>query len=182
MKLIKLGGKKGKGKFAQVDDEDYEELNQYTWWVKTVGTTIYAERFEKLPNKKRKLLMMHRQLLNLKERFEIGDHIDHDGLNNQKNNLRKASVSENAKNRTSMKGSSSSYLGVSIRFNKVKYYSKKEDTYTTYIFGPFWRAAIKVFGKPVELGQFKNEIDAAKAYNEAAIKHHGEFANPNIII
>jgi hypothetical protein len=109
--------------------------------------------------KPRKTFLMHRVIMNAVEN-EIIDHRDHDGLNNLKNNLRRCSYTQNQQNKSSRKKSVSKYLGVSYRKNR-------------------FIARIKVLDKCKHLGSFIDEIDAAKAYDEAAKKYHGEFANPN---
>lgn len=93
------------------------------------------------------------------------DHIDRDALNDKIENLRAATHSENNKNRCSQKNSSSKYLGV--------FYNKKWRS---------WRATIMINGKNKYLGSFKIEGNAALAYNKAAIEHHKEFANINILV
>jgi hypothetical protein len=110
-------------------------------------------------NGKRKVSFMHREILNTPLNKQV-DHIDHDGLNNQRDNIRICSVSQNHMNKKPI--GVSKYLGV--------FYDRK-----------YIRAAIKYHGKYHYLGFFKTENDAALAYNEAAKKYHGEFANLNIL-
>lgn len=93
---------------------------------------------------------------------EFIDHEDGDPENNLINNLRPATKRQNNTNCKSLKGSSSKYLGVSYLRGK-------------------WQAKISFNYKQIYLGFYVNEIEAAKAYNVAAIKYHGEFANLNII-
>ena len=90
------------------------------------------------------------------------DHINNNRSDNRKENLRTATVEENARNRTSRVGASSKYLGVS----KIKR-------------GKKWKASIYVNGKAKIIGEFDCEVAAAKAYDEQARKHFLEFANPN---
>ena len=94
------------------------------------------------------------------------DHIDHNGLNNQKENLRICNRSQNSANR--IPSGKSKYLGVTplIRHyrNKVYYYFASE---------------IRINKKSIYLGHFKNEIEAALAYDKAAKDLHGEYANLN---
>lgn len=93
----------------------------------------------------------------------VVDHEDRDSTNDKIKNLRPADFSKNQRNRTSSKNSLSQYLGVSM--SKRKY----------------WSASIRSNKILIRLGSFKTEIEAALAYNKAAVKHHGEFANLNII-
>ena len=110
--------------------------------------------------------MMHRVIMNTLGNMNV-DHIDHNGLNNQKENLRNCTQSENARNRTSRKGSTSKYLGVSKCHKIMKY-------------GIYYYYRVKI-NQRQHVGNFKTEIEAALAYNEAALKYYGEFANLNII-
>lgn len=93
---------------------------------------------------------------------EIVDHKDKDYQNDLIDNLRAATKSQNNKNTSSRKGSTSKYLGVCFIGNR-------------------WIASIWVNNTSKYLGRFLNEIDAAKTYNEAAKIYHGEFASLNII-
>jgi GTP:adenosylcobinamide-phosphate guanylyltransferase len=157
MKEIKLT----QDKIALVDDEDFEYLNQFKWCVSKSGHSFYAQTIRKVK------IRMHREIMKTQLENNIGkiiDHIDGNGLNNQKYNLRTCTRAENGRNRHSV-NNSSGYLGVF----KIK--SKKEK----------WKVQIVVNKKSIYIGTFKDKKDAAKAYNEAAIKYHGEFARPNII-
>lgn len=163
MKEIKLS-KKGKyaGIYvALVDDEDYERVNQYNWSVSIDKKNIYALRKIRIPNNKFKTIKLHHFILGKKQGFII-DHEDRNGLNNQKSNLRHCTNTDNQKNRRA--SGSSKYLGVS--------WNKNEN---------IWTSKIRIKGKNKYLGSFKNELDAANAYNESAKIHHGKFANLNII-
>lgn len=88
------------------------------------------------------------------------DHIDGNGLNNQKENLRICTRSENMRNRDKQADNLSGYKGV----------YKKDNRY---------RAQITVEGKQIYLGSYQNIEDAVKAYNEASIKYHGKFSKTN---
>lgn len=164
MKVIKLT----RGRVALVDDEDYEELSKYKWHAIKGNSTWYATRSVYLgggrKNRITKSIIMHRQIMGAENSSEIIDHVDHDGLNNQKNNLRNTTYNGNNKNKSSKKteSSTSKYLGVNFDKNRNR-----------------WRARIRVNDKEIYIGRFKCEIEAAKAYDKAARKHHGEFANPN---
>ena len=159
MKLIPLISKSESTKYAMVDDDDYDFLIQYKWYgVQQRGENWYAI----LSSSRYGASRMHRLITNV-QKGQVVDHIDHNGLNNQKNNLRVCTMSENCKNTSSRKDSTSKYLGVS--FHKM---TKK------------WQASVYNNQTQIYIGLFKNEIDAAKAYNESAKKYHGEFANINL--
>lgn len=171
MKLIPLSktGKKHKGKyFAMVDDEDFEWLNKYNWSVKLDKNGTYAQRGSYNETK-----LMHRIILKLSNPKIICDHIDHNGLNNQKINLRVCTYSQNNQNRIGM--GTSKYLGVSKTIVKSIVKNKKY-SYT------YWQTSVNINGKLVYRKNFKEEKEAALAYNEAALKYHGEFTNLNIIL
>lgn len=159
MKEIKLT----QGKVALVDDADFEFLNQWKWIAIKDENTFYAARGE-YKNGKQTTLQMHRVLLGLINPKIEGEHIDRNGLNNQRNNLRIANRSQNCSNRPSFKGSSSKYKGVSRFGNTNK-----------------WRARIQKDSVSKTIGIFNNEQEAALAYNNEAEKLHGDFAYLNKI-
>jgi len=91
------------------------------------------------------------------------DHINRNGLDNRKANLRPATVSQNLCNRTKRKTKSrSKYKG--LEWDKIQ---RK------------YKARIQLNNRKIYLGSFNSEIDAAKAYDKAARKYHGDFATPN---
>ena len=162
MKIITIDSKKHGVHDVLVDNENFQELSKYHWTLYKNKNILYAKRHIIIEGK-RTTLKMHRFVMGLKTNDKlIVDHINHNSLDNRKANLRICSQSENCRNKTSHKNSSSKYLGVS--FNKK---CKK------------WQYQICSNKKTIHLGLYINEIDAAKAYNNAAIKYHGEFANIN---
>lgn len=163
------------GKVALVDDEDFEYLNQFKWHAHKSRSTYYAKGYDKNTNKK---IIMHRHILGLTNSKIFGDHKDGDGLNNQRTNIRIATPSQNQKNKKP--SGISKYIGVSFHTSKSKYFSKKENIIKEYS-NTGWMASITINGKFTYLGKFDSEIEAAKEYNKAAEKHHGEFARLNII-
>lgn len=149
------------GKFAIVDDVDYEELKAFKWFVVKSGGTFYASRKE-LCKTGRRNLFMHRQILRLENPEVITDHINGDGLDNRKTNIRACSNMENMRNRKVGKNNTSGVKGV--------YWAKKDNR---------WRARIKLNGRFISLGHFSDKKEAAKAYDDAAKQYYGEFARLN---
>lgn len=151
--------------YALVDDEDFERLNRYNWAcapnthncyyaIRTVGTRKSGTKTT---------LSMHRQILKTKRDVQI-DHIDGNGLNNTKANLRICSTQTNAFNRPKPKVKSTSrYKGVLQRKGSSN-----------------WTARIKYNNKSIELGNYPDERIAAAVYNYAAELMFGEFARGNI--
>jgi hypothetical protein len=157
MRKIKLT----QGKYALVDDADYDWLNQYKWhayYSKRTNTFYAVHSISSI-----KKISMQRMIMNT----STGLHTDHKNgktLDNRRANLRVATVSQNCMNRKGDKNSTSKFKGVS--WNK---HAKK------------WRSFIMSKAKLIYLGSFDSEIDAAKIYNQAAIKYFGNFARLNII-
>jgi len=146
------------GKVALVDDEDYEELNKNKWcaWKNSDGT-FYAVRGVR-KNKKMIIFRMHREIMNAKHGEEV-DHINHDGLDNRRCNLRICTHSQNLRNCKQHKNNTSGLRGVSwdIRANK-------------------WRGHICKNNKTIYLGLFSDKIEAGHMVDQYAMELFGEFA------
>lgn len=141
MKKIKLT----QGKFALVNDEDFEWLNQYKWCVDIRKTQQYA-----VTRIGKNQVYMHRLIMGLeKNDNKTIDHQNRNGLNNMRHNLRIATRSQNARNK------------------KVKGYhlAKRTNKYGNIYF--YWQSTIKINGKTTHLGYFKTKKEAARAYQKA---------------
>jgi hypothetical protein len=149
------------GKFALVDQQDFYWLNNFDWVAKRAKKSFYAVRFDNCA-KGLKIISMHREIMNPPKGLVV-DHRNNNGLDNRRPNLRVATYCQNNCNIGLNKtGCTSKYRGV--------HWAKKER---------HWRANLRFEGKWIGLGHFDNEIDAARAYDEAARKYHGEFARLN---
>lgn len=151
IELSKQGFKKGKFR-AKVDDSDFEELNKFRWCI---TNTHYVVRM-----RDRKLLQMHRQILEEPKGFDV-DHINGDPLDNRRENLRVATRSQNNMNRGLQANNTSGFRGVS--FHKAS---------------GLWMVYIKVNGKRYAKWA-KTKEEGAKKYNDLAVVYHGEFARLN---
>jgi hypothetical protein len=149
------------GKFALVDAADYGWLKQFNWYADKANVGWYATRNVRT-NGEWGHIRMHREIMGAPPWLEV-DHRNLNGLDNRRSNLRLCTHAQQMRNKRSLRGSSR-YKGV---------YWKKDCGR--------WRAQIGVHGKSIHLGYFQNEIDAALAYNEAALDRFGEFALLNEI-
>ena len=141
---------------AIIDDDDTIVVNKYNWHIKPGRQTVYAETSVWLSKEKRvSTISMHRLILGLRigDKRQV-DHVDGNGLNNSKSNLRIASSKQNAHNRPSQNGSISRYKGVTFHKRIKK-----------------WHAYIRVDNKLLHLGYHESEDCAAIAYNNAALKY-----------
>ena len=153
---------KGVAYLIKVDDADYGHLSQFKWTViRTHGGVLYAKR--RMSNQEGgKNSYMHHVIMGHPSKGMTIDHRDGDGLNNQRSNLRFATIMENSRNQGKSKRNTSGFKGVSWDASGKK-----------------WRAAISVNNKSIGVGSFADINDAARAYDAAARKYHGEFANTN---
>jgi hypothetical protein len=158
------------GKFTIVDPADFYRLNSFYWLTCGKNDNLYAARLIRLKSGRLGTVLMHREiyfncsnahLSNLSR--SVVDHRNTDSLDNRRANLRLATHSQNSCNsRRDKSNTYSRYRGVSFSKRKGK-----------------WFAAIRANGRKLWLGYFDNEIDAARAYDTAARKYHGEFARLN---
>ena len=140
MKKIKLT----KGKFALVDDKDFDWLNQWKWYF----NSGYAVRG--CPER----ILMHRVILDTPEDM-VSDHINRNKLDNRRSNLRNVTSSQNKVLIPMLSTNTSGYRGVHWAEKLKK-----------------WIARISVNNKSIYLGCFKKVEDAVKAYNDSVLIHH----------
>jgi hypothetical protein len=149
------------GKVARIDDEDWPLIAPYRWYAANTsnGTRWYAHATPMRGGNRATKVKMHHLILGLKH----VDHIDEDGLNNRRDNLRPSTNAQNQQN-TGSRGGSSQYKGVSWDARKEK-----------------WRVAFRCEGKYFFVGNYSAETDAARAYNAAILPLAGEFARLNVL-
>lgn len=142
-----------------LDDDDFEKYKDTVWFLRQKCNTYYAARSIKVDGKW-KHAYIHHYIMPVSKGIEV-DHIDGNGLNNTKANLRYCTKAQNQHNRRKSRGRSQ-YKGV--------VFQKKNG---------YWLSVIKVFTKAMSLGLYLTEIEAARAYDYAACKYFGEFAKLN---
>lgn len=147
-----------RGYVALVDDDDYDRVMAAgSWCVRPSGQTAYAQR-RIVRDGKGTTISLHQFLTGLTNI----DHVNGDGLDNQRHNLRPATRGQNMGNRRLPQNSATGFKGVTKR--KVGYR---------------YQAQIGANGKHYYLGNFATAEEAARAYDAAAIRHFGEFARLN---
>lgn len=153
MKLIPLT----QGLFSMVDDEDFDRANQFKWHAVKKGNTFYAGRALRMPDGHWIDYKLHRFLLDAPDGVPV-DHVNRNGLDNQRANIRLATVRQNVWNSCGHNG-------------KTKGVTRYTDRKTR-----IWQATIHIGGRKKFIGSFNSEIEAALAYDKAAIALRGEFA------
>ncbi len=151
----------GEGHWTLLDVKDYYRLRIFKWIVYGNGTNLYAIRLRFTAPNKTSTVYMHREIMNPPADLVV-DHRNCDGLDNRKENLRFATHAQNTRNRRKKKNGSSQFLGV--------YFNKEKSA---------WDSQLMHNGKKIWVGRYKNEIEAAKAYDKAALEYHKEFARLN---
>lgn len=161
MRQIELHSKKYPGLFALVDDDDYELVSRYRWRPskKKHDRTFYAMATVCVDGKET-TIRMHRLILGIPGKV---DHENRNGLDNRRCNLRPVTSEQNAANKAKNRGTCTSLF-------KGVYWVARAGK---------WRAVIQPNGKFKSLGWFFDEVEAAKAYDRAAIDAFGEFARTN---
>lgn len=153
-----------KGKFALVDNEDYDYIVAMGKWK--CNNSGYAVKSITTTNENGKIVnsdkIMHRIIMNCPKGVHV-DHINGNGLDNRKSNLRLCSIQENSRNRGAQRNNTTGFKGVVYEASRGMFKSRIQVSKH----------------KRIHLGYFKNPKEAARAYNEAAIKYHGEFAKLN---
>jgi hypothetical protein len=156
------------GKYALIDESDAEKVNTLKWCLFVGnGGSMYATAYIRGTGyKNRKMILMHRFILGAKP-WQVTDHINHNGLDNRRANIRLCSRTENMRNKIKQTNNPGRYKGVWWETARGK-----------------WQASIcigKIGGKKtrVYLGRYDLAKDAAKAYDNAAKKYFGEFAYVN---
>jgi len=145
------------GKFAIVDSEDFEKLNEHKWH--------YLGGYARRRHSPKECWFMHWYIVGKpKNGFET-DHINGNTLDNRKCNLRICTARENQQNSKKRKNNTSGYKGVDYKKSHKK-----------------WRVLIMANNKRIHLGYFDTPKQAAKAYNNGAKKYYKEFARPNTIV
>lgn len=150
-----------KGKFALVDDCDFDRVSAFKWQAAADGNTYYAQMVVDGHS-----IRMHRFILGVRRGVGI-DHKNRNGLDNRRENIRVATQSQNNHNRPAQKRpwkKHSEYKGL------------------TWAYGPScWQVRIMVDGRRRLIGYFKDEAEAARAYNAAAREMCGEYALLNVV-
>jgi len=154
-----------RGATTIVDDEDFDLLNSYNWSSIPKDNTDYVVRKGRRRTCEPRTVQMHRQIMGYPVGVQI-DHINGNGLDNRKSNLRIASVQTNSFNRAKPRVlCTSRYKGVLQRKGKV-----------------IWESRVKYNDKAIHLGSFTSEEDAAAAYNYGALLMYGEYARFNDVL
>jgi hypothetical protein len=152
----------GEGEWTILDQKDYYLLSNLKWGIEGKRDKFYAVCNIKIEPGRTKLLSLHRAIMDVPKGLLV-DHKNGNPLDNRRANLRLATHTQNMHNRKKIKTKTSSqYIGASLDKRSGR-----------------WASKIRCHGKKVHLGCFGSDIEAAKAYDAAARKYHGEFARLN---
>lgn len=142
------------GQIAVVDDDDFPRVARFPWHLKNKQYAVRTVGRHKV--------YLHHEILGQPPSGLEVDHVDGNGLNNQRRNLRFCTRRQNTQNRRPRSDARSRFKGVDWDPCKKK-----------------WRAKIRIDGKQRRIGRFADELEAAYAYDRAALEAFGEFARPN---
>jgi hypothetical protein len=149
--------------YTLIDNVDWPLVKRYRWRVEYIRSCFRAFTYIRVSGKT-KTLYLHRLLMNPPKELVV-DHINGDSLDNRRKNLRVCTTQQNSMNQGKKnKNTSSKYKGVC--------WIKRDKR---------WMAAIRAENRKINLGYYKDELEAVKAYNKAAKKYFGEFARLNVI-
>ena len=148
------------GRYVQIDIEDFDKLSQWSWSLTQSGYAGRSFRVGIRSADKKKVVLMHRFIMDAPSDMLV-DHINHNILDNRKENLRLCTKSENSRNRKIQSNNKSGYKGVYCKSQSI------------------WGCQIKINGKNKHLGYFVDPIEAAKTYDIHAKEIYGEFAYLN---
>jgi hypothetical protein len=148
-----------RGKYAMVDVEDFERLNQYKWHCSHYGYAKRAAPNRTGKGRKQVIVYMHKLLCPVPE-GKIADHINRNSLDNRKANLRPATQKQNVWNRKFIR------KGGKTRYNGIRWDKNREK----------WQVRLTINGRRESFGYYADEIEAAKAYDMAAKRYRGEYA------
>ena len=172
MKYILLYKAKRKGRYLKysdyqvigktiVDDEDFDIFNKYRWFLHSSGYSCRKENYYFNNIRRTHTIYLHREIINCPKNKFV-DHINHETLDNRKENLRVVTNQENHMNGCKRNGTSSKYKGVYKHTHANK-----------------WQAQLTFNQQLFYLGIFNSEVEAAKAYNEKAKELFGDYAKLN---
>lgn len=154
---IPLHSRKYPGMFAIIDEADAELVSQFVWIPSLCDGKWYVQAWDK---SRKRHIYLHRFLTGARRRRRV-DHVNHDGLDNRRENLRVCSNAQNMWNRKGpQRNNRSGYIGV---------YRKRSK----------WSACICTNGKTRYLGVYETPEEAARVRDAAAKKYHGQFAALN---
>lgn len=170
-----------RGYEAIVDADMYDYLIQFTWCAVVYDDRVYAQRNIKKGDRvklKRKSKFMHEEILEAPAKMDI-DHINRNGIDNRKCNLRLCTRSQNSANARKQ-----------IKKNPTRPQSKYKGVFYVWCYGPDgtkyvrtkpWCARVSLDGVIYHLGYYFTEDEAAEAYNKAALQKFGIYSRPNVI-